>query len=136
MRQGVALVAAMLGFVAVAVIVRHGPDNSGLGDRAEAIVDHPERFVGERVTIAGRVATFYRDAFTIGEGTTGAMLLIVPRDGTDIPRVLARHTGHPQVEIVGTVHRDEGATALHAPRLKAFAGRPYVRASRIALADQ
>jgi hypothetical protein len=39
------------------------------------------------------VATFYSDAFTLGERTTGGMLLIVPRDGTEIPRILARHAG-------------------------------------------
>lgn len=106
-----------------------------LGDRAEAIVEDPDRFIGEQVTIAGEVEKFYPEAFTLGETTWGDELLIVPEGDASVPRVIARRAARPRVEIVGTVHRSEGIHRVPGPRFEAFRGKPYVQASGIEIVD-
>lgn len=132
----IALVVALVAVVGVALVVYEFAHTDDLGDRAEAIVDDPERFVGERVTISGEVERFYPDAFTLGETTWGDELLIVPADRTRVPRVITLRAARPRVEITGTVHRNDGADALPRPLVEPFAGKPYVRASRIDVIDR
>lgn len=132
----IALVVGLVVVVGVGLVVYEFAHTEDLGDRAEAIVDDPERFVGERVTISGEVEKFYPDAFTLGETTWGDELLIVPGDGTRVPRVIMLRAAQPRVEITGTVRRNDGADALPRPLFEAFARKPYVRASRIDVSDE
>lgn len=63
----IAVVVGLVVLVSVGLVVYEFAHTEDLGDRAEAIVDEPERFVGERVTISGEVEKFYPDGFTLGE---------------------------------------------------------------------
>ena len=130
------LIAGVLALAAIAFVTYELTVAEDLGERAEAIVDDPERFVGERVTIAGEVEKFYPDAFTLGETTWGDELLIVPAGRTSVPRVITRRDARPHVQITGTVHRSQGGDALAGARLEAFAGKPYVRATRIEVTNR
>lgn len=132
------IVLSLVGLVVVAAIgwlVYEIAISEDLGDRAEAIVDEPDRFVGEQVTIAGEVEKFYPGAFTIGETTWGDELLIVPVSDTSLPRVITQRAARPRVEIAGTVYRNEGTHRVPGPRFEAFRGKPYVRASGIEVVD-
>ena len=130
------LIVGVLALAGIAFVTYELTVAEDLGDRAEAILDEPERFVGERVTIAGEVEKFYPDAFTLGETTWGDELLIVPADGTSVPRVITRREARPHVQITGTVHRNQGGVALPGPRLEPFAGKPYVRATSIDVTNE
>lgn len=133
------IVLAVVGLVVVVGIgwlIYEIASSEDLGDRAEAIVDDPDRFVGEQVTIAGEVEKFYPGAFTIGETTWGDELLIVPAADASLPDVITRRAGRPHVEIAGTVHRSEGIYRVPGPRFEAFRGKPYVQASGIEITDR
>lgn len=133
------IVLALVGLVVAAGIgwsIYEVADSEDLGDRAEAIVDDPARFVGEQVTIAGEVEKFYPGAFTIGETTWRDELLIVPASEASLPRVITQRARRPRVEIAGTVYRSEGVHRVPGPRLEAFRGKPYVQASHIEIADR
>ncbi len=132
----IAVVIGLVVVVGVGLVVYEFAHTEDLADGAEAIVDEPDRFVGERVTISGEVEKFYPDAFTLGETTWGDELLIVPADRTRVPRVITLRAAQPRVEITGTVRRNDGADALPGTLAEAFQGKPYVRASRIELTDE
>lgn len=117
--------------IGVGVLIYEFANSEDLGDRAEPIVDDPDRFAGEQVTITGEVEKFYPRAFTLGETTWGDELLIVPAGDTSVPRVITQRAAHPHVEISGTMYRSEGVYRVPGPRFEAFRGEPYVRASRI-----
>lgn len=134
MRTVLALVGLVV-LVGIAWLIYDIASSEDLGDRAEAIVDDPDRFVGEQVTIAGEVEKFYPGAFTIGETTWDDELLIVPASDASLPRVITQHAGHPRVEIAGTVYRSEGIYRVPGPRFEAFRGKPYVQASGIETVD-
>ncbi len=136
MRRPLLLVVGLLALVGVGLVVYELTVAEDLGDRAEAVVDDPEPFLGERVTIAGEVEKFYPDGFTLGETTWGDELLVVPAEGTSVPRVITLREARPRVEITGTVYRNEGAEALPGPLFEVFEGKPYVRASRIEVAGE
>ena len=138
MRRSRLLVVGLLALVVIGagLVVYELTAGEDLGDRAEAIIDDPERFLGERVTIAGEVEKFYPQGFTLGETTWGDELLIVPAEQTSVPRVITRRSARPRVDVTGTVHRNEGAEALPGPLLEVFGGKPYVRASRIEVAGK
>lgn len=135
MKAMLALV-GLVGLVGAGVLIYEFANSEDLGDRAEAIVDDPDRFVGEQVTIAGEVEKFYPGAFTLGEATWGDELLIVPAGDTSVPRVITQRAPHPHVEISGTVYRSEGIYRVPGPRFEAFRGEPYVRASRIEITER
>jgi hypothetical protein len=88
------------------------------------------------VTVVGGVEKFYPDAFTLGETTWGDELLIVPADRTSVPRVITRRAVRPHVQVTGTVHLSQGGDVLPGLRLKPFAGKPYVRATRIEVTNR
>ncbi len=134
MRPVLALVGLVV-LVGIAWLIYEIASSEDLGDRAEAIVDDPDRFVGEQVTIAGEVEKFYPGAFTIGETTWGDDLLIVPASDASLPRAITQRAGRPRVEIAGTVYRSEGIYRVPGPRFDAFRGKPYVQASGIEITD-
>lgn len=134
MRPVLAIVGLVV-LVGIAWLIYEIASSEDLGDRAEAIVDDPGRFVGEQVTIAGEVEKFYPGAFTIGETTWGDELLIVPASDASLPRVITQRAGRPRVEIAGTVYRSEGIYRVPGRRFEAFRGKPYVRASGIEIVD-
>lgn len=132
------VVLALVGLVVVVGVgwlIYEIANSEDLGDRAEAIVDDPDGFIGEQVRIAGEVEKFYPGAFTIGETTWGDALLIVPASDASLPRVITQRAAHPRVEISGTVYRSEGIHRVPGPRFEAFRGKPYVQASGIEIVD-
>lgn len=105
-----------------------------LGDTAEAVLEEPDRFVGSRVTVRGDVESFLPDGFTIGDSTFGDELLVVPADGTELPRAIRLRTGTPRIEATGTVRMvDDSFDAGLGEAADPYRGEPVVIASRIAV---
>ena len=121
------LVIAGIAWGAYALFVR-----DDLGESAEAVLEEPDRFVGRQVTVRGEVESFLARGFTIGDSTFGDELLVIPADGTELPRTLRLKTGTPRIEATGTVRiMDDSFDAGLGEWADPYRGEPVVIASRI-----
>lgn len=132
----VALIVAVLVVGGVGWAVYSLLDDEDIGSRGEAILDDPRQFVGDQVTVSGRVESFFPGAFTIGESAWGDELLIVARSPADIPEPIRQRRGRPRIEASGTVAIKQGDVELLPGRqFDPFDGKPYVAADTIEVVD-
>ena len=132
---------ALLGLLLVVVLAIVGvlviaAANDGLGDRAEAVLDEPEEFVGERVEVSGELSSYYAGAFTLGGGwLNGDELLVLVDELDDLPQPIRDRADDVDVRVVGVVGRkDESIELVPGEQFEPFDdGTPYVRASRVEL---
>ena len=125
---GIALVIGV-GWVAVELA-----NDEDVGDRAEAIAEEPEEFLGQRVTVTGEVESFFPGAFTLGDSTWGEELLIVPAEGVELPRVIRMRAARPDVEVTGIVRRKgDEVELIPGEEFEPYEGEGMIRATRIKL---
>ena len=123
------LVIGAIGWGGYALFVR-----DDLGETAEAVLEEPDRFIGSRVTVRGDVESFLPPGFTIGDSTFGDELLVVPADGTELPREIRLRAGTPRIEATGTVRIiDDSFDAGLGEAADPYRGQPVVVASRVAV---
>ncbi len=110
-------------------------NDEDIGSTGEAIIQDPQRFVGDEVTVTGEVDSFFPGAFTIGDSTWGEEMLIVAGEDTTIPRTIRLRQAHPRVRVCGTVRiKDERVELV--PGADPFEGQPYVKATRIEIVER
>ncbi len=130
----VAVVVTLAALVAAGWLVYALRSDEGLGGRAEAIAEEPEEFFGQRVTVTGEVESFYPGAFTIGDGTYGEELLVVPAAGVELPRAIRLRAARPDVRVTGVVERKgENVELVPGEEFEPLEGAPFVRATSIEL---
>jgi hypothetical protein len=132
--RSAALIITLAALVAAGWLVYETTNDEELGERAEAIAEDPEEFFGQRVTVTGEVESFYPGAFTLGDGTYGEELLVVPAEGVALPRVIRLRSARPDVRVTGTVERKgENVELVPGEAFEPLEGAPFVRATRIEL---
>jgi hypothetical protein len=128
------LIIALAALVAGGWLIVGAASDEELGERAEAIAEEPEESFGRSVTVTGEVESFYPGAFTIGDGSYGEELLVVPAGGVELPRVIRLRAARPEVRVTGTVERkDEDVELVPGGAFEPLEGAPFVRATRIEL---
>jgi len=129
------VVALLIGLLVLAGAVWVGvelADDEDVGDRAEAVAEDPDEFLGQRVTVRGEVASFFPGAFTLGDSTWGDELLVVPAEGVELPRVISMRAERPDVEVTGVVRRkDDEVELVGGEEFEPYEGDGIVRATSI-----
>jgi hypothetical protein len=131
--------AALVGVLVVAGIAWLAVElatDEDVGERAEAIAEDPEEFLGQRVTVTGEVDSFFPGAFTLGDSTWGDELLVVPAEGVELPRVIRLRAATPEVRVTGVVRRkDDEVELVGGEEFEPYEGDGIVRAERIEVLD-
>lgn len=137
MSKTIAIIAA-LAAVAVVVVVAVIFADDGLDDRAEAVLEEPEEFYGERVEVEGNLSSFYDGAFTLGGGLFNQDELLVVHDGVDdLPAPVRNRRDDAEVRVVGVVERNrQGLELIPGERFEPFEDGPYVRAQQVSLEEE
>jgi len=107
-----------------------------IGNRAEAILEDPEEFVGDTTTVTGTVESFFPEAFTVGDSTWGEEMLVAT-EGAEVPPVISRREGRPRVRVTGTIRiKDDSLELVGGEAGEPFEGEPYLQATRIDVVEQ
>lgn len=134
--------------VAVAVLIALGVwlivgIGGGEEDEIAEIVADPATYLGEEVTVVGRVQDRDPRVFTIGGRRPGDRLLVVPRDAGDVPNDDSQEppeasTPIPKlgrrVSVTGVVERWEagvGGTDRDIGFAERFDGKPAIVSARV-----
>ena len=128
------LIVAVVGAVLLATTVT----SSGLGDRAEAVLDDPASFTGERVTVRGELSSYYPRAFTLGGGWLNGDELLVLVDELDrLPEAIRDRADDIDVRVTGVVGRkDDRIELVPGEQFEPFEdGVPYVRADQVEILE-